>query len=98
MYRSLAGFELDATELAALTTAMAKRVHETVDARVRDAASPTCVVESMKTAFSRVFSKDTKARASYALNAFLSSPVHHRSVSFDQHFFIACVSFLSTDR
>ncbi|EEH50984.1 uncharacterized protein MICPUCDRAFT_23802 [Micromonas pusilla CCMP1545] len=59
--RTLAGFELDATELAALTTAMAKRVHETVDARVRDAASPTCVVESMKTAFSRGLPKTWRA-------------------------------------
>ena len=95
MYRTLAGFELDATELAALTTAMAKCVHETVDARVRDAASPTCVVESMKTAFSRVFSKDTKARASYALNAFLSFITRSSSFGFVRSTLLHRVRLLS---
>jgi len=58
LHDALAGFEPGAEEKTASSSAMATRVRETVEGKTRDAAEK--VVELMKTAFARVFSKDSR--------------------------------------
>ena len=55
---ALKGFEPGADEKTAAGDAMATRVREVVEAKTRDAADKA--VELMKTAFARVFSKDSR--------------------------------------
>ncbi|ACO66003.1 predicted protein [Micromonas commoda] len=58
LHDALKGFEPSADEATAASTAMATRVREVVEAKTRDAAEKA--TELMKTAFARVFSKDSR--------------------------------------
>ena len=58
LHDALKGFEPGADEATAASTAMATRVREVVEAKTRDAAEKA--TELMKTAFARVFSKDSR--------------------------------------
>ena len=58
LHDALKGFEPGADESTAAAAAMATRVREVVEAKTRDAAEKA--VELMKTAFARVFSKDSR--------------------------------------